>query len=291
MSTRPARSPREATMDFLLSGNLVLVAAGELNVAVSPEQAWAALQSARQRAQYDLIVPDSREAALLRLTSDTHLTLRDRLWVVQTFLSAGALGTALWHQAERSITPAQALAYYLDHLGSFATPESRTVAVIQSFHRSNAERAQRELLSGVPLARVIATRNQEVRVGGTKHRLTSNAIAHSYEAAFFHAKPNVPVGPLKAEMYFVFEVTRIYPAHVLSFEEAYRAIARRLVSREDHRLLLDRRRSVFTKLAAKIACVRATLAQLCTGPIEKGSLADDPNAATTITTGPPPRTR
>jgi len=62
-------------------------------------------------------------------------------------------------------------------------------------------------------------RDDEPEVGGMKSNLTRRNLLHTYEQNYFRAKPHVLVGPLKSEIYYLFEVTAVKPPRQQTLRE------------------------------------------------------------------------
>jgi hypothetical protein len=261
---RTETTPQKRALSFLISSSQILEAARQHDVVISDTAARAALTRLYQEEEYGLIAPGSYEAELGSLVSMSHRA-SDRTWLARVILAAEALDTLLRATAERSVPQAMLERYYELHRRSFLIPERRDVAVIESFDLANALAARRELHAGASLSAVVSLRDAEPNVGGLKSNLLREHLPHPYENTYFTAPLDKVVGPLKSEIYFLFEVTRIQPARQRQFPEVAAAIGRRLLNGSEASILRAIRRDATSAVRRTTTCRAGYVLAQCSG--------------------------
>jgi hypothetical protein len=245
----------QRTTRFLTSSVRTTAEAREQGIGISDREADALLQRLKAEQTSGLLASSSYESELGAVVRDASVaTDSDRIWIVKVHILAERLERRQRSDAELEIPRSQVLAYYARHKRAFLIPERRDVAVIQSFTKRNADLARREIEAGRNLLGVVERRNEEPNVGGLKRNLTHGSLRHTYEDDYFAAKPHVLVGPLKSEIYYLFEVTAIKAPSHRTLKTAEPIIRRRLISGSQHRLLTNRVRAVEQKWPINSHC-------------------------------------
>lgn len=260
---RPQSNSRTGkTLGFLVSSLQIVGDAAEHGIHVSGTEAKSALQRFRYEQLYGPASPPVREAELKRLLSSNRETASDQVWIMQVHMLSAKLEERQQSWAEQSIPYAEVAAYYTQNKTRFVVPERRRVYVIQSFKKPNADRARREIDEGHSLTSVVERRNQEPAVGGVKV-LSRDHLDHTYEENYFTAKPHVFMGPLKYEMYYLFEVTKIFPPRQQTLAEVEGKIRHELISGAKRSLLTGLVAASDAKWRARTRCDAAYLLPQC----------------------------
>jgi len=266
-----ARDPRsyatqkQQTLSFLISSTRTIGEAAEKGIDVSDTQAKAALDRLRYERIYGTTTPLPKEAELQSLLSGKGETPSDRLWIVKVHLLVAKLEQRQLVEAEQKITYAQLASYYAKNRRRFVVPERRDVEVIETFRKAKIETAKREIQSGQSLHGVVQRRNDEPDVGGSLRGLSRRALRHGYENNYFRAKPGVLVGPLKSEIYYLFEVTAVMPARQQTLEEVQAKIRRELISGAQRRVFANTVRALDERWRSKTFCATGYAVEQCAG--------------------------
>jgi hypothetical protein len=267
-ATGPAHagSPRYATLKqrtlgFLISSERTIGEADELGIRSTEKEVQEALRLFDFERNYG--GRRSQDTELQRLFSAKPDTQADRAWIVKVRLLAEKIVQRQLSQAERAIMHAEIVSYYANHMKRFLLPERRDVAVIETFRRAKSEEARREIEAGRSLLGVVELRNDEPAVGGFKAGLSRRSLRHAYEENYFAAKPHVLVGPLKAEIYYLFEVTAVLPPRQRTLGEVQASIRRQLVSARELGVLTKLVRVLDRKWKANTRCRAAYAVEQC----------------------------
>jgi hypothetical protein len=253
---------KQRMLSFLISSERIAGEARDAGIAVSD----AAVSGALERLQYEQHLKlSSLQPELQSLIAVRVETRSDRLWIIKIRMLAERLEQRVHSQAEQRITHAQLVSYYAKHKRDFLVPERRDVAVIETFHKKESEIARREIDSGQDLRRVVNLRDEEPAVGGLKRGLLRRELRHGYEDNYFTAPPHVLIGPLKAEIYYLFEVTAIMPARQRTLAEAQLIIRRQLIAGSQWQVLEGIERALEQEWRAKTRCRAAYMVAQCGG--------------------------
>jgi hypothetical protein len=217
--------------------------ASELGVKVTDAAARAALQLLRYEEVYGS--SSSARKAVPKAALDARgENSSDRLTVVRMSILAERLEDRFRHDAEQSLSYARLARFFREHKHDFLIPERRDAAIIISFKKSRIELAKRELDAGRRFLDVMRRRNEEPVAGGIHRNLRRGHAPRLYEEKFFTARPHVAVGPLKAEIYYLFEVIAVKKPRQQSLAEVETVIRRRLIDGTAHGLLASTARTI-----------------------------------------------
>lgn len=97
--------------------------------------------------------------------------------------------------------------------------------------------------------------------------MTQRTLRHTYERNYFKAPLRVPVGPLRAEIYYLFEVTKIVPPRKRTLGEVRLLIARRLIVGPLKNILTRRAVELGVRWRAKTRCRMPGRVDLCSAPL------------------------
>jgi len=236
--------------------------ADEEGIKVTDAEAQNALDRARYEQIYGLS-PTTGQGELAALLSSKAETPADRLWIVKVHMLAARVDQRRRAAALPKVTDTQIANYFVRNKARFVLPERRDVVVIETFARAKAEQAKREIESGRGLIDVMTRRNDEPDVGGLKLGLSRNLLRHPYEENYFSSKPHRLVGPLRSEIYYLFEVTRIVPARPETLREAQFPIRQRLIAAGQRTTLASTLRAVERRWRAVTRCRAAYLVPEC----------------------------
>jgi len=253
---------KQRALRFLISSTRTVGEAHESTIEASDAEASGALELLQLEQQHGLPVSNP---GLLRLVSGKGETHADRVWILRLHMLTERLEQRELSNAEQQLRQAQLLRYYRAHKSTFALPERRDVAVIESFTKANAEAAKREIDSGKSLLSVVNRRDEEPAVGGMKRGLSRRGPLHGYEKNYFTARPHVLVGPLKEEIYYLFEVTGVYPARQQTFAEVRQSIPRMLIAGARQEVLEHAEHALDLKWRPKTRCRAAYTLPQCGG--------------------------
>jgi hypothetical protein len=263
-----ARSaPRRWTIDFLIASARSVGMAEEDGIKVTDAEAESALDRSRYEQIYGLssATGQGELAALLSSKAETSV---DRLWIAKVHLLAARVEARQRVAALPKVTDSQVADYFARNKARFVVPERRDVVVIETFARAKAEQAKREIESGRGLIDVMTRRNDEPDVGGLKLGLSRNLLRHSYEKNYFSSKLHRLVGPLRSEIYYLFEVTRIVPARTETLSEVQFLIRQRLAAAGQRARLAAAMRMLERRWKAVTRCAAAYLVPECGAKLE-----------------------
>lgn len=255
-------SSRSWTFDFLIAAARSIGMADEEGIKVTDAEAQKALDRSRDEQIYGLssAAGDRELAALLSSKAETP---SDLLWIVKVHMLAARVEQRQRADAAPKITDKQVADYFASNRARFVLPERRDVVVIESFARAKAEQAKREIESGRGLIDVMRRKNDEPDVGGLKLDLSRKVLRHTYEENYFLSKPHQLVGPLRAEIYYLFEVTRILPAWSETLREAQFTIRQSLIAAGQRTNLTSALRVIDRKWKTITRCRAAYLVPEC----------------------------
>ncbi len=132
--------------------------------------------------------------------------------------------------------------YYDQHRSSFVEPELRSLRIVLTKRKAEAERARAELERGASwksVARRYSIDDESNRKGGRTEPLAEGAADHAYDRAVFRARKGRLVGPVRTPSgYLVLTVTRIEPERQQPLTEVKKKI-KQLLEAEAQRAALD----------------------------------------------------
>ncbi len=254
---------KQRVLNFLIASGRTEVEAQEAGIAVADAPVKAELVRLRYEQSQGLSLGGPSQPLSFRFT--TGETTSDRLWIIKVNMLSEKVKQHLTTAAAQQIPGASIARYYARHKSDFVIPERRDVAVIQSFTKENADLARREILAGQSLFSVVERRNDEVNVGGFRRGLSRRDLRHNYENNYFKARPHVLVGPLKEELYYLFEVTAVMPARQQRLSEVQASIRLTLVAGAKRSLLTSEERALDVKWRSKTRCRAAYAVARCGG--------------------------
>jgi len=236
-----------AALRRLIGDRWLLHEAAELGTPVSGRQTDRRFKekygSSEGRAEYEALVSIGRYTA-----SDVRLE-------VQAELAAQAIRRRV-RAYSLAIPSARVQSYYRHNIAQFYLPELRDVQMVGNFAEiGSARQIVAEVRRGVPFSSRSFNRWLE--------RADFNLIAREkriFDRIVFRARQGVLVGPLRDNgYYFLFEVTRIVPARVMSLSEATAAIVARLSGERRTRFIA----SLTSGLTAATSCSPGYVVQGC----------------------------
>lgn len=260
-----ATSPRQWALSDLIAQRQIAAEAARREIEVSPDQARNALEDLRYESPFSGSAAGAQQARLKALLASSAESRADRIDLVKVELLAARLQAAIYREALKALPLPLLAAYYNAHLKQFITPEKRNVFVIESFTRQNALLARREIEAGKTIGKVVERRDEEPEVGGAKRGITRASLTHLYEQNYFKAKLHELVGPLKAQIYYLFYVSNIQPRRLWSLHEKELQIRQALIAGSQHHVLSDLAQNVLRKWQAQTRCAPAYLAAQCGG--------------------------
>lgn len=132
--------------------------------------------------------------------------------------------------------------YYRRHRSSFVEPETRSLRIVLTERKAEAERALAELERGASwqsVARRYSIDKETKRKGGKLPPLEEGSLENSFEKAVFRARKGRLVGPLRiGSGYYVLTVTKIERERQLSLTEVRETI-RQMLESEAQQTALD----------------------------------------------------
>jgi PPIC-type PPIASE domain len=208
--------------------------ARQLRIGIADAEIGSTVERLRFGQTYGAIGVIRDEAVLVHALRSRAETRFDRLTIVRAVLLAELIAQRLRAITESRLPRSALSAYLIRHKSEFVIPERRDVGVVQAFRKPKADRAREELEAGRSLRAVVEKQNDEPEVGGMKTDMTRDHLRHPYEQNYFRAKPHTIVGPLKSEIYYLFEVVAIKPPRQQSLAEVEPAIRRKLIAGPAH---------------------------------------------------------
>jgi hypothetical protein len=202
----------------------------------------------------------AREPELRRLLlASGHANTTDRQWLMKLNMLATRIDGIRAAQAHREVTEAQIANYYQEYRTRLLLPETRDIESVMTKHEAGAMKAKREIESGKGFLSV-AKRFNASPEGGMHLRLARGAGEPAFERVVFAAKPHVLLGPVRQQLYYIFEVLKITPAHEQTPAQARPSIRRLLASR----VALPRlRRAIEAMWIARTSCRPAYVMARC----------------------------
>jgi foldase protein PrsA len=132
--------------------------------------------------------------------------------------------------------------YYNQHRSTFVEPETRSLRIVLTKRKADAERARAELERGASwksVARRYSIDDETKRKGGKLAPLAQGTLENPLEKAVFRARKGRLVGPIRTEYgYYVLTVTKIERERRQSLTEVKETI-RQMLESEAEQALLD----------------------------------------------------
>jgi foldase protein PrsA len=200
-------------MDFLIKAYWYQAEATKMKINVTNAQVQQAFATAKKQ-QFPT------EAAFQTFLGQSGPTLQDILFRVRV----NQIYMKLLAKHNATITSAQIQAYYQSHLSQFGTPETRNLRIVRTNSEKQALAAKAALTAGQSFAAVAkkysidsATKSK----GGQLNGVTKGQEEKALDTAAFSAPVNKVLGPVHGAFgYYVFEVTKIKPAHQQTLAQA-----------------------------------------------------------------------
>jgi hypothetical protein len=260
---RGSLTPTQRSLDFLIFSARTSAEAAQKGVVVSSAEAEQALRAFRSGHYSGASSTTGQDVQ--RLLTSKGVSEVDRVAVVKTELLAERLEQRLRSEAEDAIPDAAVASYYVKNRRRFVAPELRDVFVVQTHHKSRAERARREMTTGQS-PQIVVKRQNEAPKGGRLLGITRNSITRGYEHSYFKSKLFAVVGPLRAQgSYYVFQVSYIAPAHQRPLTDVQATIRQELLAGPQRRILTELGRARDREWIGKTRCTPAYLVARCGG--------------------------
>ena len=132
--------------------------------------------------------------------------------------------------------------YYRQHRSSFVEPERRSLRIVLTKRKADAERARAELERGTSwksVARRYSIDEETKRTGGKLPPLAEGTLENSFEKAVFRARKGRLVGPIRTGSgYYVLTVTKIERERQQPLTEVKKTI-RQMLESEAQQAALD----------------------------------------------------
>ena len=132
--------------------------------------------------------------------------------------------------------------YYNQHRSTFVEPEMRSLRIVLTKRKADAERARAELERGASwksVARRYSIDDDSKRKGGKLPPLAEGELENAFEKAVFRARKGRLVGPVRTEYgYYVLTVTKIERERQQSLTEVEETI-RQMLESEAQQAALD----------------------------------------------------
>ncbi len=253
---------KQRALRFLISSAQTVREAHERGIQVSNAAAATALELLQLQEQQGLPILKPGLERLVSVKAETHA---DRVSLVRLHMISEQLQKLELSEAEEGLSRAQLANYYAAHKRDFALPERRDVAVIETFQKADSDAAKREIDSGKSLLGVVNRRDDEPGVGGIKRGLSRRGLRHGYENNYFTAPAHVLVGPLKEEIYYLFEVTAIFPPRQQAFAEVQKKIRMMMIAHTRSVVLKLAEQALERKWRPRTLCRAAYVVQQCGG--------------------------
>jgi hypothetical protein len=251
---------KERVLDFLISSQWLIGEAGELGVKVSDEEAREQLSVLRfdqvEGRPYEGL---SRDPELNRFLLAPRVGMSDRLWLMKLNILAMHIEQMRTSRALREVTEAQITRYYDKNRSHLLDPEKRDVEIIMTKREAGVRKAKREIQSGKSFMSVSKRVNVSPE-GGLHLGLARGAGEKLFEKVVFAAKPHVLIGPVKQQLYYVFEVLKVTPAQEQTLAQAQTSIRRLLAV---HLALPRLTHVVEAKWIARTNCLPAYVVMKC----------------------------
>ena len=204
---------RDQVMDFLIRSYWYQAQAAKEKVKVTDKQVQAAFQAAKQ-GQFPT------EAQFQTFLSQTGQTLQDILYRVRV----NQIYKALLAKQAPAVNAAAIQAYYQSHLTQFGQPEKRSLRIILTKTKADADKALAALKAGgnwQAVAKQYSTDAATKNKGGVLTGVTKGQEDAALDTAAFSAQVNKIGGPIQGQFgWYVYEVTSIVKGTQQSLAQA-----------------------------------------------------------------------
>ena len=246
-------------LDELIVDDWVMGGAAEEHVSVSDQQVQQLLkqQEGKEPAKFERTL-----AAQGRTLADYAETLRVQL------LGEG-IRQAIREKAS-DITPAEVASYYETHRSQFGVPARRDLRIARLGSEAEALKVRREIAAGKSFAAVVKKLPLQQPI------YSGDGLVLGYRSgmyqepplndAIFAAKPHVLSAPIHINLgFYIFEVTRVYPAKPESLAQAAPAIRKALPNGRDEQDLESFVAAWRTRWTARTNCAPGYVVYKCRG--------------------------
>jgi foldase protein PrsA len=202
---------RQRVLNRLITNEWIVGAAEELGVKLSNLVVERTVDEYR-RAHYP------SQASWRASLREAHQTEGDLLFQTRIRLLTEALRTHLKEQVG-TFTPRRVADYYRAHPGLYSEPETRDLHIVRTESLRDALKVRREIASGKSFAKVVAGVHLQQPIY-SKNGFVRGLKQHTYSQrplndAIFSAAPGQLSRPVRITLgYYVFEVTKVHPAHL-----------------------------------------------------------------------------
>jgi foldase protein PrsA len=157
--------------------------------------------------------------------------------------------------------------YYKKNQKNFSQPEQRSLLVVMTKTKAQAEKAKAELVAGAAWNAVAKKYSIDVTSkgnGGKLENVPEGQQEPTLDKATFSAKRNTIVGPVKTQFgYYVFKVTKIQKATQQELKDVKDTVKQTLISEKQQKAMQDFSKEFEKKWKARTECRKGYITEQC----------------------------
>ncbi len=208
----------------------------------------------------------------------------DLLYQVKSKMLSERLQKQLMKGQDKA-SDAEIAAYYKKNKKNFAQPETRSLLVVMTKTKAQAEKAKAELVAGANWAAVAKKYSIDVSSkgnGGKLENVPKGQQEPTLDAATFKAKKSTIVGPVKTQFgYYVFKVTKVTKATQQELKDVKETVKQTVISEKQQKVMQNFSKEFEKKWKERTECRKEYITEQC-----KNAPKPKKGAATTVQQAP-----
>jgi hypothetical protein len=236
---------RARALTFLLLSKRIAAEAREAHLTVPTEQAWQRLELLRfeqvhagETVSHVTFEPLPRDLMFRALLLSQRVEGPDAGRLMQLNLLAARVEQTLAKRAAKEIPDSEVVSFYAAHRSSYVEPAVRDLELIGNSDATIVWKARREIDAGKPFLEVARHASNDPEGPHGLQHLVRGAEEPRYEQHIFGAPLHKLIGPIKQELYYLFEVLSAKPDRQKTLTEVEAEIRAQLAPRRVAGVLL-----------------------------------------------------
>ncbi len=193
-------------------------------------------------------------------------TTEDLLYQVKSRLLSEKIQKEVLKGQDKA-SDAEITAYYNKNKKNFSQPATRSMLVVMTKTKAQAEKAKAELVAGAKWGTVAKKYSIDVTSkanGGKLENVPEGQQEPTLDKATFKAKKNVITGPIKTQFgYYVFKVTKTTKATQQELKEVKDTVKQTLISEKQQKAMQNFSKEFEKKWKARTECAKDYVTEQC----------------------------
>ena len=207
-------------------------------------------------------------------------TTEDLLFQVKSRMLSEKIQKAVMKGKDKA-SDAEIKAYFAKNKKNFGQPEQRSMLVVMTKTKAQAEKAKAELVAGAKWATVAKKYSIDVSSkgnGGKLDNIPEGQQEPTLDKATFKAKTNTIVGPVKTQFgYYVFKVTKVTKAVEPNLADVKETVRQTVISEKQQKAMQAFTKEFEKKWKARTECADGYTVEQC-----KNAPKPKTNTSTTV---------